>query len=75
VPDSEKRETQSFDQADPDLFFANQVITNACATQAILAVLMNKHKELQLGETLDSLRQFSMALPFRDRGEQLGNCD
>ena len=39
-----------------------QVINNACATQAIISILLNaNHKDICLGETLASFKEFSQS--------------
>ncbi|KAM7305484.1 ubiquitin carboxyl-terminal hydrolase isozyme L5 [Ixodes scapularis] len=49
------------------IFFAKQVINNACATQAILSVLLNvKHPDISLGETLLSFRDFCQSFDATD---------
>jgi ubiquitin carboxyl-terminal hydrolase L5 len=45
-----------------EIFFARQVITNACATQAIVSVLLNcTHEDLKLGSTLGEFKEFAQA--------------
>ena len=51
----------------PDLFFARQMINNACATQAIVNVLLNR-KDLDLGADLSSFREFTGGLTPELRG-------
>uniref|UniRef100_A0A8C0VKI3 Ubiquitin carboxyl-terminal hydrolase n=1 Tax=Cyanistes caeruleus TaxID=156563 RepID=A0A8C0VKI3_CYACU len=44
------------------IFFAKQVINNACATQAIVSVLLNcAHQDIHLGETLSEFKEFSQS--------------
>ena len=67
-----------------DLFFARQVTTNACATQAILSVLLNAAAsdenegkegeeeddgELRLGPLLSNFKSFTSSFPPELRGE------
>ncbi|KAJ2869052.1 hypothetical protein FB639_004794, partial [Coemansia asiatica] len=48
---------------DSQVYFAHQIIQNACATQAILSILLNRPEEIELGEMLSHFRSFSLDLP------------
>ncbi|OAA44966.1 ubiquitin carboxyl-terminal hydrolase 2 [Metarhizium rileyi] len=66
----------SFDHdAAEHMFFAAQTIQNACATQALLSVLMNKTEDVDVGSQLRDFRDFTMVLPPEFRGEALSNSD
>lgn len=58
------------------IFFAKQVINNACATQAILSVLMNIQNEgVSLGPTLQELKDFCGSFDAGMKGLTLSNSD
>jgi ubiquitin carboxyl-terminal hydrolase L5 len=75
----------TFDQdAAERLFFAAQTIQNACGTQALLSVLLNKTADspgaspdetIDIGPSLTDFREFTMALPPEYRGEALSNSE
>lgn len=57
------------------IFFAKQVINNACATQAILSILLNsKHSDIQLGSTLTDFKEFCMSFDAQNKGLALSNA-
>jgi len=60
--------------ASHNMFFANQTINNACATQAILSVMLNR-PEIELGPELHQFKEFSQHLPSEFRGEALSNSE
>ena len=58
----------------PSLFFAKQVISNACATQALLSILLNA-EGVELGALLSNFKESAMMFPSDMRGEAIGNVD
>lgn len=75
------------DNSPEGLYFAKQVTTNACATQAILSVLMNVNDakegagdqddsdKLVLGKDLSALKQFSASFPPDLRGHTISGSE
>ncbi|XP_017133697.1 ubiquitin carboxyl-terminal hydrolase isozyme L5 [Drosophila elegans] len=58
-----------------NIFFAKQVINNACATQAILSLLMNlDHEDIKLGETLTNFKEFCQCFDPYNKGLTLSNA-
>ncbi|MCJ1255090.1 hypothetical protein MMC24_002906 [Lignoscripta atroalba] len=58
-----------------NLFFAAQTIQNACGTQALLSVLLNKDGEVDIGSQLRDFKDFTGAFPSELRGEALSNSE
>lgn len=57
------------------IFFAKQVINNACATQAILSILFNcSHPSMDLGPTLGDFKQFCASFDPYLKGLTLTNA-
>ncbi|XP_068760226.1 ubiquitin carboxyl-terminal hydrolase BAP1-like isoform X2 [Montipora capricornis] len=55
-----------------DIFFAQQVIPNSCATHSLLSVLLNC-THIHLGETLSRLKEFSSKFDPENKGYVIGN--
>ncbi|XP_064616325.1 ubiquitin carboxyl-terminal hydrolase isozyme L5-like [Liolophura sinensis] len=76
VPETEPAGSIVQDSRLEKIFFAKQVINNACATQAILSILLNcNHKDVSLGETLTSFKEFAQSFDPALRGLSLSNSD
>ena len=60
---------------DNDLFFAKQIIENACATQAILGILLNNSERIDIGITLKDLKSFTMEMDPINKGLAISNND
>ncbi|ETB57816.1 hypothetical protein YYC_04627 [Plasmodium yoelii 17X] len=56
-----------------NLFFAKQVIPNACATQAILSIIFNKN--IKLNENIENIKTFSINFDSTMKGLTLSNCN
>jgi len=71
----EEAPAETVDAADHGVFFAQQVIQNACATQAILSVLLNAPDALDLGPHLKEFKEFTVALDPQMKGLAVSNSE
>ena len=62
------------DPSESPVYFARQIVNNACATQAILSVLLNI-EDFDLGETLNNFKAFTSEIDCESKGIAIGNSD
>lgn len=70
----EKNDTKVDKEIGNKVYFASQVINNACATQAIVSILMNC-PHIDLGDNLKSLKDFTSEFPPELKGLSICNCE
>ena len=56
-----------------NMFFAQQIIPNSCATHALISILLNC-PQLELGSTLTNLRCHVAGMSPENKGLAIGNC-
>lgn len=56
-----------------DIFFAQQMIPNSCATHALISILMNC-PSVELGDTLTNLQTHTDKMNPENKGLAIGNC-
>ena len=71
---AQAHKTSSTCVEDSKLYFAQQVINNACGTQALLNIMMNA-KGLELGKELSEFKEFTQDFPPDLRGEAMSNSE
>ncbi|KAJ1610617.1 ubiquitin C-terminal hydrolase [Cryptosporidium canis] len=61
-------------EAPPGMFYAHQVINNACATQAILSIILNR-QDIDIGPHLEEFKNFSSSFDPMTKGLVIGNSE
>ncbi|KAI1090504.1 cysteine proteinase [Rostrohypoxylon terebratum] len=69
-----ERSDDSRENCPDDLWFANQTTANACATVALMNIIMNA-EDINLGVQLREFRESTKALPSPHRGSELDRND
>ncbi|KRY17734.1 Pre-mRNA-splicing factor 38B [Trichinella patagoniensis] len=71
-----RKEVDDSPQTCTDVYFSQQVIQNACASQALINLLLNcDHPDVDLGPTLKEFKDFTYDLDSASRGLCLTNSE